>query len=375
MSKLPTIGTTIFSVMSKMAVEHNAVNLSQGFPNFPVDEKLLEIYARNVKLDVHQYAPMPGNPSLLGSIQGLVHKEYARLCSTENEILVTAGATQGIFTAIQALVSNGDEVIILDPSYDCYDPAIILAGGKPVHVSLDENYIPDWEKVSEAFNQKTKMIITNNPHNPSGRMWDESDVEALEELLLKHPKVILLSDEVYEFITFEKRHISIHTRPTLINRSIIISSFGKTFHITGWKMGYVIAPKSIMIEIKKCHQFIVFSVNSVAQATLAEYIIEKDVSTLGAFYQQKRDLFTSLLKSSRFKLLASDGTYFQVVDYSAISDEEDVTFTKRLVSEFGVAAIPLSVFSEKPSSSKHIRFCFAKTEETLIKAAEKLCKI
>lgn len=375
MSKLPNVGTTIFSVMSKMATEHNAVNLSQGFPNFPVDQKLLDIYARNLSLDVHQYAPMPGNPNLLAAIQDLIQGQYGRLCSTENELLVTAGATQGIFTAIQALITFGDEVIVLDPCYDCYDPSIVLAGGNPVHVALDENYMPDWDKILSSFNSKTKMIITNNPHNPSGRMWDESDFTKLEGILEKYPKVILISDEVYEFITFEKKHISSHTRKSLLERSIIISSFGKTFHITGWKMGYLVAPPKLLVEIKKCHQFIVFSVNSVAQATLAEYILETNVNELGRFYQQKRDLFTSLLKTSKFKLLPSDGTYFQVADYSSISNEDDVSFTKKLVQEFGVATIPLSVFSKDERPLKHIRFCFAKTDETLIKASEKLCRI
>ncbi len=375
MSKLPNVGTTIFSVMSKMASEHNAVNLSQGFPNFPVDQQLLDIYARNVQLDVHQYAPMPGNQKLLGAIQTLIIDQYGRSCFTESELLVTAGATQGIFTAIQALISFGDEVIILDPCYDCYDPAITLSGGKPVHISLDENYMPNWDKIVSAFSEKTKMIITNNPHNPSGRMWTESDLIALEQILEKYPKVILLSDEVYEFITFEKQHISVHTRKAIRERSIIISSFGKTFHITGWKLGYLVAPESLMIEIKKCHQFIVFSVNSVAQATLAEYIPLAKVNKLGKFYQDKRDLFKSLMISSKFKLLPSDGTYFQVADYSAISQEDDVTFSKKLVKEFGVATIPLSVFSEKSTSEKHIRFCFAKTEETLINATDRLCNI
>lgn len=375
MSKLPSVGTTIFSVMSKMAAEHKAVNLSQGFPNFPVDQNLRDIYARNVHLDVHQYAPMPGSPALLNAIQGLIQHQYNRICSTENELLVTAGATQGIFTAIQALIQAGDEVIVLDPCYDCYDPAITLAGGKAIHVPLNDAYLPDWEKINSSFSSKTKMIITNNPHNPSGRMWEEEDFIQLEQILEKYPEVILLSDEVYEFITFEKKHLSAHTRKLLTHRAIIVSSFGKTFHITGWKMGYLIAPSHLMLEIKKCHQFIVFSVNSVAQATLAEYISQTNVNELGAFYQEKRDLFRQLLRSSQFKLLPSDGTYFQLADYGEISQEDDVSFTKRLVTEFGVAAIPVSVFSEQATNLKHIRFCFAKTDETLINATERLCKI
>ena len=375
MSKLPSVGTTIFSVMSKMASEHKAVNLSQGFPNFPVDQNLRDIYVRNVNLDVHQYAPMPGSPVLLSAIQGLIQLQYGRTCSTENELLVTAGATQGIFTTIQALIHSGDEVIVLDPCYDCYDPAITLAGGKAIHIPLNDDYLPDWDKIASTFSSKTKMIITNNPHNPSGRMWEEEDFTQLEQILEKYPEVILLSDEVYEFITFEKKHISAHTRKLLNQRAIIVSSFGKTFHITGWKMGYLFAPSHLMLEIKKCHQFIVFSINSVAQATLAEYIVQTNVNELGAFYQQKRDLFRQLLSASKFNLLPSDGTYFQIADYSEISEEDDVTFTKRLVTEFGVAAIPVSVFSDQPTKLKHIRFCFAKTDETLINATERLCKI
>ncbi len=375
MSKLPNVGTTIFTVMSKLANEHKAINLSQGFPNFPVDPKLVEILERKSKEDIHQYMPMPGSPPLRVEITQMIQDVYQRSIDPDQELLITAGATQAIFTAIMALVDKGDEVIVLDPAYDCYDPTIRLAGGTPIHIPLNENYQPDWDKINAACSEKTRMIITNNPHNPSGRMWDTSDFEQLESLCNLHDRLLWLSDEVYEFIAFEKKHISAHHRPNLHERSIITSSFGKTFHITGWKMGYMVAPEALMFEIKKVHQFNVFCVNSVAQACLTEYLPQVDVTELGAFYQQKRDLFASLMAESRFKLLPCDGTYFQLADYSEISDENDVDFCRRLTTEYGVAAIPVSVFNDPQVDRKHIRFCFAKDNETLTKATEKLCKI
>lgn len=375
MSKLPNVGTTIFTVMSQLANEHQAINLSQGFPNFPVDPKLVKILEKKSQENIHQYMPMPGSPALRTEIAGMIDSVYKRSVHPDQELLITAGATQAIFTAIMALVDTGDEVIVLDPAYDCYDPTIRLSGGIPIHIPLNDNYQPDWEKINAACSDKTRMIITNNPHNPSGRMWDRSDFDALEQLCQKHDRLLWLSDEVYEFIAFEKEHISAHHQPALYNRAIITSSFGKTFHITGWKMGYMVAPETLMSEIKKVHQFNVFCVNSVAQASLTEYLPQVDVTELGGFYQQKRDLFASLMKESRFQLLPCDGTYFQLADYSAISDENDVDFCRRLTTEFGVAAIPVSVFNDPPTDRKHIRFCFAKDDETLIKATEKLCKI
>lgn len=375
MSKLPNVGTTIFTVMSKLAQEYKAINLSQGFPNFPVDARLTKILEKKANEDVHQYMPMPGSPALRIEIAAMIKKVYGRSVSADAELLITAGATQAIFTAIMALIGEGDEVIVLDPAYDCYDPTIRLSGGTPIHVPLNESYQPDWKKINAACNSKTRMIITNNPHNPSGRMWETSDFESLEKLMGKHEQLLWLSDEVYEFIAFEKEHTSVHHLPNLHHRSITTSSFGKTFHITGWKIGYMVAPEQLMKEIKKVHQFNVFCVNSVAQASLTEYLPQVDVTELGDFYRQKRDLFTSLMKESRFKLLPCDGTYFQLADYSAISDENDVDFCRKLTIEYGVAAIPVSVFNDPPKDRKHIRFCFAKDDETLIKAAEKLCKI
>jgi len=374
-SKLPQIGTNIFTKMSQLASKTGAINLSQGFPNFKVDPLLSKILVEKATEEVHQYTPMSGSPELLSQISTLVEDSYNRKIDYTEEILVTAGATQAIFTTILALIEKGDEVIILDPSYDCYEPAVILAGGTPVRIQLDENFLPDWNKINSSISEKTKMLITNNPHNPSGRVWKSNDIDDLEKIMLDHEHLILLSDEVYEFITFEEKHISIHTREKLYNRTIITSSFGKTFHITGWKMGYLVAPKHLMEEIKKVHQFNVFSVNSVAQATLAEYMKQKDVSKLGAFYQKKRDFFRASMSNSRFELLPCEGTYFQTAKYDSISRENDEAFCRRLAIEFGVAAIPISVFNKSGFDQNVIRFCFAKTDETLLKATEKLCKI
>ena len=375
MSKLPNVGTTIFTVMSKLAVEHNAINLSQGFPNFPVDSKLTDILQRISTDSIHQYAPMAGYPPLLVKIGAMTEKCYGRSPNPDQEILVTAGATQAIFTIIQALVNSGEEVVILDPSYDCYEPPVILSGAKSVRVPLNDDFTPNWERIGHSINSKTKLLIINNPHNPSGRVFNETDFVALEAIMDKFPNLILLSDEVYEYITFEKKHISINTRTKIIDRSVIVSSFGKTFHITGWKIGYIIAPENLMIEIKKVHQFLVFCVNSVAQVALSEYLDKIDVTQLGSFYQEKRDLFQNLMKTSRFDFLPSEGSYFQVASYAKISQETDVEFTKRLVTEFGVATIPISVFNANQQDQQLIRFCFAKDSETLTQAAIRLCKI
>lgn len=374
-SKLPHVGTTIFTTMSQMAAKYQAINLSQGFPNFPVDEKLIEILQETVAENVHQYTPMAGNNELLEELANLTSKSYQRKVEPSKEILITAGATQGIFTTIQALIHTGDEVVILDPAYDCYAPAVLLAGGKPVHVNLRPDFTPDWDKIESSITSKTKMIMVNNPHNPTGKTWLMSDIEQLETILEKHPQVILLSDEVYEYISFENKHISANTREKLKERSVIVSSFGKTFHITGWKVGYLIAPESLMIEIKKVHQFLVFSVNSIAQVALRKYLQATDVNTLGSFYQEKRDYFRSLISKSRFEILPSEGTYFQVVRYSDISKEPDTQFAERLIKEHGVATIPLSAFYENKFDNQSIRLCFAKDNETLEKAAEKLCQI
>jgi len=375
MSKLPNVGTTIFTVMSQLAAKHGAINLSQGFPNFPVDSKLTDIVKEIAADSIHQYLPMAGYPTLLEKIGRTIEKSYARNLDPQTEILVTAGATQGIYTTIQAFVNPGQEVIILDPSYDCYEPAVILAGGKPIRIPLNKDFSPNWNLIEDSFSAKTAMIIVNNPHNPSGRILNSEDLDQLETILDKFPKALLISDEVYEYITFEEKHISANTRKKLYEKTIVISSFGKTFHITGWKIGYLVAPENLMIEIKKVHQFLVFSVNSIAQVALTHYLDTVDVQALGAFYQDKRDLFRNLIKDSKFELLPSEGSYFQVASYASISNENDIDFTKRLVLEHGVATIPMSVFNADGRDDKLIRFCYAKDTETLTQAAIKLCKI
>ncbi|WP_396175796.1 methionine aminotransferase [Flavobacterium sp.] len=375
MSKLPHIGTSIFIVMSQMASEHNAINLSQGFPNFPVDERLTSILTGLAKENIHQYTPMSGLPSLLEKITNLTNQSYQRIISPKEEILITAGATEGIFATIQALVKTNDEVIILDPSYDCYEAPILLSNAKPIRISLSDDFTPNWEKIANATNKNTKLIIINNPHNPTGKTWTENDFLQLEKLVDAYPNLHVLSDEVYEYITFEQKHISVHHRPKLWEKSIIIGSFGKSFHITGWKVGYVIAPENLMIEIKKVHQFLVFSVSSIAQHAINEYINLVDVNAIGKFYQQKRDFFQNLLKDTKLKLMPCEGTYFQVASYASISNENDIDFTKRLVTEFGVATIPISTFYANNKDNKYIRFCFAKDDKTLIQAAERLRKL
>lgn len=375
MSKLPNIGTSIFTIMSKMATEYNAINLSQGFPNFPVDERLTDIVGNLAKKDVHQYLPMAGYPLLLSKIATLVQNSYGRILQPETEILVTAGATQAIFATIQALVDTDDEVIILDPSYDCYEAPVLLSNARPIRIALNDDYTPNWEAIEKACSSKTKMIIINNPHNPTGKILNASDFEALEKIVMKFPKIVLLSDEVYEYITFEQKHISTHTRSQLLNRCVMVSSFGKTFHITGWKVGYLVAPEHLMKEIKKVHQFLVFSVNSLSQIAISEYLDIVSVQEISSMYKEKRDYFRHLLKDSRFKLMPCEGTYFQVASYSAISNENDVDFCKRLITEHGVAAIPISTFYADGKDLHLIRFCFAKDNATLEQAAKRLCSI
>lgn len=373
-SKLPHVGTTIFTTMSALAQKHGAINLAQGFPNFPIDPQLQAQLVRVSQENAHQYAPLQGLVTLREKVANLIDRQYKREVDSD-EILITAGATQAIFTIIQALVFPGEEVIILDPSYDCYEAPVYLAGAKSIRLPLTATFDPDWDLIEASLNERTKILIINNPHNPSGKIWQESDFVALERLMERFPKLLLLSDEVYEFITFEKRHQSIHERSAIRERSIIVSSFGKTFHITGWKIGYLVCPKALMTEILKVHQFLVFCVNSVAQHALDAYLDLVDVNSLSAFYQQKRDSFRIGLKNSRFTLLPAEGSYFQVADYSAISKQSDVEFCQELTVKHGVAAIPISVFNANAHDASLIRFCFAKTEDTLQEAIEKLCTI
>jgi len=373
-SKLPAVGTTIFTTMSALAQKHGAINLAQGFPNFPIDAQLQDQLLRVSKENSHQYAPLQGILSLREKVANLINRQYKRAVQSE-EILITAGATQAIFTTIQALVFPGEEVIILDPSYDCYEAPVHLAGAKAIRLPLTATFDPDWDLIEATITERTKLLIVNNPHNPSGKIWQDSDFLALERLMQRYPNLLLLSDEVYEFISFEKKHQSIHERSAIRDRSIVVSSFGKTFHITGWKVGYLVCPKSLMAEILKVHQFLVFCVNSVAQHALDAYLDLVDVNTLSAFYQQKRDIFREGFNNSRFNLLPAEGSYFQVADFSAISNQSDVAFCQELTVKHGVAAIPISVFNANAHDARLIRFCYAKTDETLQEAIEKLCKI
>ncbi len=373
-SKLPHVGTTIFTTMSALAQKHGAINLAQGFPNFPIDPQLQAQLVRVSHENAHQYAPLQGLVTLREKVANLIDRQYKRVVDSD-EILITAGATQAIFTIIQALVFPGEEVVILDPSYDCYEAPVHLAGAKAIRLPLTASFDPDWDLIEAHLSERTKLLIVNNPHNPSGKIWQESDFLALESLMQRFPNLLLLSDEVYEFITFEKQHQSIHERSAIRERSIVVSSFGKTFHITGWKVGYLVCPKQLMTEILKVHQFLVFCVNSIAQHALAAYLDLVDVNMLPTFYQQKRDIFRAGLKKSRFTLLPAEGSYFQVADFSAISKQSDVEFCQELTVKFGVAAIPISVFNANGHDANLIRFCYAKTDETLQEAIEKLCKI
>lgn len=361
--------------MSQLANDYGTINLSQGFPNFPVDERLLQISERLLRENIHQYTPMAGLPLLMERIAALTAKNYQRNVNIATEMLITAGATQGVFTALNTFINQGDEVLILDPSYDSYEPSVLVAGGKPVRISLNEDYAPNFNKIEDAISAKTKMIVINNPHNPTGRIWTEEEFQTLEQILEKHPQVLILGDEVYEYISFSHPHISFNSRPKLIERTIVASSFGKSLHVTGWKVGYLIAPEKLMYEMKKVHQFLVFSVNSFSQHAIAEYLNVVDFSEVAKMYKRKRDLFQNLLKDSRFELMPCDGTYFQVVNYNQISTKNDVDFAKELITNHSVAAIPISVFYNDATDRNMLRFCFAKTDETLIAAAEKLKEV
>lgn len=376
-SKLPSIGTTIFTVMSKLAQEHNAINLSQGFPDFNCNEKLLDLVTFYMKKGYNQYPPMQGVLPLRERISEMVEDLYKTSYCPDTEITVTAGATQAIYTAISAFVREGDEVIVFEPAYDCYVPAIEMNGGRPVFVKLQQpDFSIDWQMVKKLVNHHTRMIIINTPHNPSGSVFSENDLKELEKLT-RDTDVIVLSDEVYEHMFFdEEKHWGVARNKALAERSILVSSFGKTVHTTGWKIGYVAAPANLMAEFRKVHQFLVFTCNHPMQMGIAEFLKDKDnYLEVKNFYRQKRNYFAKLLGGSRFSFEPAAGTYFQVLKYDAISDEKDTDFVIRLTKEHKVAAIPMSVFYHHPEDNKLLRFCFAKKEETLEKAAEILCKL
>jgi methionine aminotransferase len=376
-SKLPSVGTTIFTVMGALASEHNAINLSQGFPNFEPDQQLLDLAKNAMNSGRNQYAPMPGILELRQAISDKFSILYNSTYHPENEITVTAGATQAIYTIISTFIRQDDEVILFCPAYDCYAPAIEVNGGKVLPIQLrGPSYKVDWNEVRQNISSKTKMIIINSPQNPSGTIFSRNDMIQLEELT-KNTNIIVLSDEVYEHIIFDgQKHQSACLFSDLKSRSFIVASFGKTFHVTGWKVGYCCAPKVLMDEFKKVHQFNVFCVNHPMQKAVADYLKKPShYLELSDFYQERRDLFLDLIQGSRFKFTPSQGTYFQGLDYTDITNENDVDFSKRLILEHKIASIPLSVFNSNGQDDSILRFCFAKKNETLKRAAEIICKI
>ena len=375
-TKLPRVGTTIFTVMSQLAAEHRAVNLGQGFPDFAVPERLVAELDRAMRDGHNQYAPMTGIPALRQAIATKTERVYGVRPDADAEITVTSGATEAIFNAVHAVVRAGEEVIVLDPCYDCYEPAIDLAGAKAVHVPLDpRTFAPDWQRVRDAITPKTRMLMINSPHNPSGAMLGADDMAAIAELL-RDTGIVLLSDEVYEHIVFDgARHESVLRYPELRERAFVVSSFGKTYHCTGWKVGYCIAPPALTVEFRKVHQYNTFCTFAPAQHAFAAMIEQEPehYELLGEFYQDKRDHFRAQLLATKLKPLPVPGGYFQLVDYSAVSDLEDLGFCRWLTTEKGVAAIPLSPFYETPPPGQRLaRLCFAKNQATLDAAIERL---
>lgn len=377
-SKLPDAGTTIFTVMSALAEQQGAINLSQGFPDFPVPAGLLGRVRHHLEAGHNQYAPMAGLPALRDQIARKTVALYGRPVDAGSEVTVTSGATEALYCAITAVVHPGDEVLCLDPAYDSYEIAIRLSGGVAVHVLLREpRFDIDWDRVRDAITPRTRLLILNSPHNPTGAVLSADDIECLAEVI-RDTRILVLSDEVYEHMVFDgHRHESLLRHAELAARSFIVSSFGKTYHATGWKIGYCIAPATLMQEFRRIHQFVQFCVVTPMQWALADFLESDPAHYLGlpAFFQEKRDLFCRLLQPSRFRFTPSAGTYFQLLDYSAISDEPDVDFARRLTIEAGIASIPVSVFCAKPPTGRYLRFCFAKAPDTLERAADILCRI
>jgi methionine aminotransferase len=377
-TKLPKVGTTIFSVMSQLAVEHRAVNLGQGFPDFEPPEALREAITRAMAEGRNQYAPGIGLPSLREQIALKTERMYGRRIDADTEVTVTSGATEALFAAIAAVVRAGDEVIVFDPAYDSYEPAIELQGARAVHIPLTvPSFGIDWQRVRDAITPRTRMILVNSPHNPSGAVLSAADLDELASIV-RDTEIMVLSDEVYEHIVFDGAlHQSVLRHAELAARSIVVSSFGKTYHCTGWKVGYAVAPRALSAEFRKVHQYLTFCTFHPAQVAFAEFMAStpEHYLELPAFYQAKRDRFRALLAPSRLKLLDVPGGYFQLVDYSAIRDEPDVAFCEWLVKEGGVAAIPLAPFYETAPDTRLVRLCFAKSDATMEAAAERLCKL
>ncbi|MDB4088774.1 methionine aminotransferase [Flavobacteriales bacterium] len=376
-SKLPSVGMTIFSEMSALANKHNAINLSQGFPGFEIDKNLSKLVTKFMNEGKNQYAPMPGIVELRVTLSNYLNQKYKIDIEPNSEITITAGATQAIYNTISAIIEKDDEVILFSPAYDCYSPAIEIHGGISVFIPLEHpSYSINWESVKNKISKKTKLIIINSPHNPTGSLLSKKDLETLSEIV-KGTNIIILSDEVYEHITFDsKKHESILSYPELKKRGMIVYSFGKSLHVTGWKLGFCVGPEWMMNEFRKIHQFTVFSCNSPMQYAINEYILKHNpFENTAEFYERKRDVFLASIKNSRFKIIPSKGTYFQLLDYSDITDMNDVDFARKLTIENGISSIPISVFYPDKKDNKVLRFCFAKDEEILIKAGQLLCKI
>jgi methionine aminotransferase len=376
-SRLPQVGTTIFTVMSSLAQRHGAVNLGQGFPDFDCDPQLVDAVSAAMRSGLNQYPPMAGVPQLREAVAAKLLTLYGRNYDAGSEITITAGATQAIFTALLAIVHRGDEVIVLEPCYDSYAPNIEMAGGTIVRVPLQPgSFKPDFDRIRAALTPRTRALIINSPHNPSGTVWSAQDMQRLADLL-RPTDVMLISDEVYEHMVYDgQRHLSAAQWPDLAERSFIVSSFGKTYHVTGWKVGFVAAPAALMHEFRKQHQFNVFTVNTPVQHGLASYMTNPEpYLRLSEFYQQKRDLFRAGLARTPFKLLPCEGSFFQCVDYSALSEQADQAYCEWLTSEVGVAAIPLSAFYAQGTDQRVIRFCFAKNTATLEHALERLAQL
>jgi methionine aminotransferase len=376
-SKLPSVGTTIFTVMSRLAAELGAINLSQGYPDFDCDPALIDAVAHHMRSGKNQYAPMQGVPSLRAAIASKYEAFYGRSYDPETEVTVTSGGTEALFDAVAAVVHPGDEVIVFEPCYDSYVPAIQLSGGMPVVVSLTfPEYAIDWPAVRRAVTRRTRLLVVNSPHNPAGAVLSAGDIQALAEIV-DDTDILILADEVYEHIIFDgTRHESMARTPELAARSFIVGSFGKTYHATGWKVGYVVAPASLSQEFRKVHQFVTFATNTPVQHAIADFLMaQRGLRELAPFYQAKRDLFLRLMEGSRFKPLPCRGSYFQLMDYSAITDETDAEFAIRLTKEHGVASIPTSPFLYRQAAPRVLRFCFAKKDETLEAAASRLVRV